>query len=63
LLTTAAGLSVAIPALIAYLYFVSRVDRLVMEIDALGQELVGLISSDAWQNGPDTRSRGRGKAA
>ena len=27
LLTTAAGLTVAIPALIAYLFFVSRVDR------------------------------------
>ncbi len=63
LLTTAAGLTVAIPALIAYLYFVSRVDRLVIEIDALGQELVGLISADAWQTGQDARSRGRGKAA
>ena len=63
LLTTAAGLTVAIPALIAYLYFVSRVDRLIMEIDALGQELVGLISSDAWQNGQESKSRSRGKAA
>ena len=47
LLTTAAGLSVAIPALIAYLFFVGRVDRLIMEIDALGQQLVGLISAEA----------------
>ena len=36
LLTTAAGLTVAIPALIAYLFFVSRVDRLIMEIADLG---------------------------
>lgn len=62
LLTTAAGLTVAIPALIAYLYFISRVDRLIIEIDALGQELVGLISADAWQPG-DGKSKGRGKAA
>jgi len=47
LLTTAAGLVVAIPALIAYLFFISRVDRLTIEIDALGQELVGMISAEA----------------
>lgn len=47
LLTTAAGLSVAIPALIAYLFFVGRVDKLVIEIDALGQQLVALIATDA----------------
>lgn len=47
LLTTAAGLSVAIPALIAYLFFVGRVDKLVIEIDSLGQQLVSLISADA----------------
>lgn len=46
LLTTAAGLSVAIPALIAYMYFVSRVDRLIIEIDALGQQLVHMISAE-----------------
>jgi len=47
LLTTAAGLVVAIPALVAYLFFISRVDSLVVEIDALGQELVNQISSEA----------------
>ncbi|MDP6445613.1 MAG: MotA/TolQ/ExbB proton channel family protein [Pirellulaceae bacterium] len=55
LLTTAAGLSVAIPAFIAYLYFVSRVDRLIMEIDGLGQELVSLIAADAWRPDRDER--------
>ena len=45
LLTTAAGLTVAIPALIAYLYFVSRVDKLIIEIDALGQKLVDAIAA------------------
>ncbi len=47
LLTTAAGLSVAIPALIAYLFFSSRVDKHVMEIDALGMKVVNLISLEA----------------
>jgi len=46
LLTTAAGLSVAIPALIFYIYFVSRVDRLIIDIDVLSQELVNLISAE-----------------
>jgi len=47
LLTTAAGLSVATPALIAYLYFISRVDRLVITIDALGQQVVDSVSADS----------------
>jgi len=47
LLTTAAGLSVAIPALIAFLYFSGRVDQLVIELDSLGQKLVDLIAADA----------------
>jgi biopolymer transport protein ExbB len=47
LLTTAAGLFVAIPALIAYLCFVGRVDQLIMEIDAVSQKLVDLISAEA----------------
>jgi biopolymer transport protein ExbB len=47
LITTAAGLLVAIPAMIFYLYFVGRVDSLVMEIDQHAQELVNLISFEA----------------
>ena len=46
LLTTAAGLCVAIPALICYMYFVSRVDKLIMEIDSLGQDVVGMICAE-----------------
>jgi biopolymer transport protein ExbB len=48
LITTASGLCVAIPAIIAHLYFVSRVDRLIMEIDALGQQVINAIASDGW---------------
>jgi len=50
LLTTAAGLTVAIPALILYMYFVSRVDRLIIDIDALGQKLVNTISAEELQD-------------
>jgi biopolymer transport protein ExbB len=64
LLTTAAGLSVAIPALIAYLFFVGRVDRLIMDIDALGQQVVGLLASDGWERQAASRnSSSRKKAA
>jgi len=59
LLTTAAGLTVAIPALIAYLFFVSRVDRLIINIDSLGQQVVDLISAEAIA----ARPRRRAKAA
>jgi biopolymer transport protein ExbB len=57
LITTAAGMLVAIPALTAYLFFVGRVDSLITEIDALGQQVVELIAGDA-----DGRAR-RAKAA
>ena len=46
LITTAAGMLIAIPALLAYLHFVSRVDQLVTEIDSHGQKLVEMISAD-----------------
>jgi biopolymer transport protein ExbB len=62
LLTTAAGLAIAIPALITYLFFVGRVDQLVVEIDSLGQQIVSIIASDAWRPSKDGEgsSRGRG---
>lgn len=63
LLTTAAGLSVAIPALIAYLFFSSRVDKHIMDIDALGMKVVNLISAEALAvKDSDSKSR-RKKAA
>ena len=46
LISTAAGLTVAIPALILYLWLVGRVDGLVMEIDRLGQNVVHMISAE-----------------
>jgi biopolymer transport protein ExbB len=55
LVTTASGLMVAIPAMVLYMFFVGRVDGLVMEIDGHGQELVNLISAE----GLDERKTGR----
>lgn len=46
LLTTAAGLGIAIPALILYMYLAGRVDTLVMDMDQLGQDVVHLISAE-----------------
>ncbi len=56
LLTTAAGLSVAIPALILYMYYVSRSDKLIVEMDRLGQQLVQMIASDAMRPSEGSRS-------
>jgi biopolymer transport protein ExbB len=63
LITTAAGLLVAIPALIFYLYFVGRVDSLVMEIDSHGQDLVNLISFEALEERKTRIPMPRRKAA
>ncbi len=57
---------VAIPALMAYLYFVGRVDVLITEIDALGQQLVELISADGLERqsaSRSTASKSKSKAA
>ncbi len=52
LLTTAAGLTVAIPALIIYVVLLGRVDRLILHLDSLGQELVNMISAEALESHP-----------
>ncbi len=44
LITTAAGLAVAIPSLILYMYLIGRVDGLVMDMDLMAQKVVSLIS-------------------
>jgi biopolymer transport protein ExbB len=64
MITTAAGLFVAIPAMILYLYFAGRVDSLIIEIDRYGQELVGLISFEALEDRKTSRgAASRRKAA
>ncbi len=64
LLTTAVGLSIAIPALTLYMFLASRVDSLVMEMDRLSQNVVELISAEALAAreqlaGPRKRARPR----
>lgn len=56
LLTTAAGLVIAIPSLIFYMYLTGRVDTLVMEMDDLAQRVVNLISAEALSE-PAPRAR------
>lgn len=63
LLTTAAGLSIAIPALIAHLHFSSCVDRRVVEIDAIGLQLVRMISAEALSEPQNKTSKKVKKAA
>ena len=46
LLTTAAGLMIAIPALIIYMYLSGKVDALVIAMDGLAQTLVDTISAE-----------------
>jgi biopolymer transport protein ExbB len=53
LLNTAFGLAIAIPAQSFYFYFVSRVDRLIIAMDTLSQELVNAISAEGLQTRSD----------
>ena len=62
LLTTAAGLVVAIPAIVVHLYFSSRVDRLITDMDAWGQRVVNAVASDGWTE-KTARTKKKAKAA
>lgn len=44
LVTTAAGLTVAIPMLVIYNYFISRVDNMVVEMELSSSELIELLT-------------------
>ncbi|HOF39934.1 MAG TPA: MotA/TolQ/ExbB proton channel family protein, partial [Candidatus Hydrogenedentes bacterium] len=44
LVTTAAGLTVAIPTLVAYNYFVSRVENMILEMEISSSELIELLT-------------------
>jgi biopolymer transport protein ExbB len=44
LITTAAGLAVAVPAVIAYNYFVGRIDRFVSDMELCASELTDVLS-------------------
>ena len=63
LLTTAAGLLVAIPAYLLYMYFLGRTDQLTMEMDRFAQQLVEVISAEGLQENDTTRTRTRTRKA
>lgn len=63
LMTTAAGLSVAIPAYLAHVYFSARADRYLVEIDALCQQVVDSISAEGLQATSGARTSRRTKKA
>jgi biopolymer transport protein ExbB len=44
LVTTAAGLTIAIPTLIAYNYFVTRVENMILEMEMSSSELIELLT-------------------
>lgn len=44
LITTAAGLSIAIPTIVVYNYFVARVDNMIVEMEISSSELVELLT-------------------
>ena len=59
LMTTAAGLCVAIPAYLAYMYFGGKSDRYLNEIDRLCQRVVDCISAEGLEDAGGNRSRKR----
>jgi biopolymer transport protein ExbB len=63
LLTTAAGLVVAIPSYLMYMYFVARTDSLVMEMDRYAQQVVDTVSAEGLQESDGGRSRSRSRRA
>ena len=62
LVMTGMGLAVAIPALILYWTFAGMVDRLIIRIDALGQQVVNVISAEAIQEAAKSRGSKRNAA-
>nr|WP_145177546.1 MotA/TolQ/ExbB proton channel family protein [Rubripirellula lacrimiformis] len=64
LVTTAGGLAVAIPAYLAYMYFSSKSDRYLNEIDKLCQRVVDCISAEGLESsGGNSRGSGRKRRA
>jgi len=55
LLTTAAGLSVAIPSLMFYRYFRGRVDQLVINMEQESLKLVSIIHGDREMDNSEVR--------
>lgn len=63
LMTTAGGLAVAIPAYLAYMYFSSKSDSYLNEIDKLCQRVVDCISAEGLESNSGSRSSRKRRAA
>lgn len=63
LMTTAGGLAVAIPAYLAYMYFSSKSDSYLNEIDKLCQRVIDCISAEGLENAGGGRSGRKRRAA
>lgn len=59
LMTTAGGLSVAIPAYLAYMYFSAKSDNYLHEIDKLCQRVIDCISAEGLEEAGSNRKRRR----
>ncbi len=59
LLTTAAGLTVAIPAYSAYAFFLARADKLTIEMDLYAQRVIELVSAEGLQEAKSSRRSAR----
>lgn len=57
LLTTAAGLFVAIPAYAAYAFFLAKADKLTLEMDGHVQSVIELVCAEAQGNSRSRRGR------
>jgi len=63
LMTTAGGLTVAIPAYLAYMYFSSKSDNYLNEIDKLCQRVVDCISAEGLESASGNRPNRKRRAA
>jgi len=63
LMTTAGGLSVAIPAYLAYMYFSAKSDRYLSEIDKLCQRVIDCISAEGLENAGNAKAPRKRRAA
>jgi biopolymer transport protein ExbB len=59
LITTAGGLCVAIPAYLSYMYFSSKSDQYLNEIDRLCQRVIDCISAEGLESGNKTKKTRR----
>jgi biopolymer transport protein ExbB len=63
LITTAGGLVVAIPAYLAYMYFSSKSEGYLNEIDKLCQRVIDCISAEGLETAGNGRTRSKRRAA